>query len=528
MEPARIVYEPLAVFNNDGTLVPVLAAEIPSLENGELASDGKSVTWKLRPDVRWSDGEFFTAADVVFTYDFVTDPEAKAGTVSNYSQIEKIEALDAYTVKITFKDVTPAWWLSFVGNGGVIIPQHVFEAYKGADARKAPANKMPVGTGPYRVREPGIKPQEVLLLGSQVVQTTKIIFEPNPYYRFPDKIAFERIVWRGGGTADEAARLSLQDGSIDLAYDLDLVDTNKLSTLLENSTGKLVAVFGSGVERVLLNRTDPNNASADQEYSSLQVPHPFFSDIKIRQAIAHAINRDAIAKLYGENGLPTHVNLVSPPQYRSPKVFYEYDLGKAKALLKEAGCVDSDGDGILEKDGVKMKLVFQNSVGVIAQQSQKIIQKDLRSIGIDTELKIVDSSIMFGAGASNPDADTRFNADLMMFRFRSSSPDPSSYMKNWTCAAIPQKANNWAGYNDERWCNQEYDTLLEKAKIELDPVVRQNMFIQLNNMLVEDVVMIPVVWRASALGVSQRLTGLAPTPWDSITWNIQDWSFSNP
>lgn len=529
LEPARIVFEPLASFNNDGKLVPILAAEIPSLENGELAADGKSVTWKLRQDVRWSDGQPFTSDDVLFTYSYIINPEVKAATASSYGQVANVEAVDNFAVKISFKDVNTAWAVPFVGNGGVILPRHIFEAYNGANAREAPANTMPIGTGPYQVKAPGIKPQEVLLLGSQVVKTTKIVFEPNPYYRFPDKIVFSQIIWRGGGVVDEAARVSLQEGSVDLAYDLDLVDPTKLAELLKNSDkGKLLAVFGSGVDRILLNHTNPNKASTDGEYSSLQVPHPLFSDKKIRQAIAYAINRDALAQLYGQNGLPTDVNLIAPPQYRSTKVFYEYNLEKANALLDEAGCIDTDGDGYREKDGVKMKVVFQVAVGAIAQQAQKIVQKDFKAIGIDTELKIVDSSIMFGAGTSNPDADTRFNADLMMFRFRSLSPDPSAYMEGWTCASIPQKSNDWSGSNDERWCNPDYDALLEKAKTELDPAKRQEMFIQLNDMLVEDVAMIPTVWRAVALGVNKQLTGIEPTPWDSITWDIQNWHFTTP
>lgn len=527
LEPARIVYEPLASFNNDGVLIPILAAGIPSLENGDLAADGKSVTWKLRQDVKWSDGKPFTADDVVFTYSYINNPDVKAGTKSDYGQINSIEALDNFTVKITFKDVNPAWAVPFVGNGGVILPRHIFEAFNGANAREAPANTMPVGTGPYLVTEPGIKPQEVLFLGSQVVKTTKIVFEPNPYYRFPDKIAFHRIIWRGGGTADEAARRSLQAGDVDLAYDLDLVDLAKLSDLVENSSkGKLVSVFGAAVDRILINHTNPNKQSASGEYSSLEMPHPLFSDKRIRQAVAYAVNRDAIAQLYGDLGLPTYANLVAPPQYHSSSVFYKYDLEKAKALLDEAGCVDTDGDGFREKDGVKMKLVLQNTVGTIQQQIYKIIQRDFNAIGIDTELKMVDSSIMFGSGVSNPDADTRFNADMMIFRYRSLSPDPSAYMESWTCKSIPQKSNDWTGLNDERWCDQNYDALIEQAKTEFNATNRQNMFIKLNDMLVEDVVMIPTVWRAVALGVNKDLAGLNPTPWDSTTWNIYEWHFT--
>ncbi len=529
LEPSRVVYEPLASFNNDGVLVPLLATEIPSILNGDLAQDGKSVTWRLRQDVRWSDGQNFTADDVVFTYNFITDPEVKAVTASNYGQIASVEAPDKFTVKITFKDVNPTWAVPFVGNGGVILPRHIFEPYQGAKASESTINIIPVGTGPYLVKEPGIKPQEVLLLGSQVVKTTKIVFEPNPYYRFPEQIAFQRIIWRGGGSADEAARRSLQMGDVDLAYDLDLVDPVQLAKLLDSSDkGKLISLFGGAVERLLLNRTSPFIASASGEYSSLEVPHPVLSDKKIRQAIAHAIDREAIAKLYGEMALPTEANLVAPPQYKSSNIFYEYDLAKARALLAETGCVDSDGDTYLEKDGTKLKLVLQSAVGTIQSQIQQIIKNDLNNIGIDVELKTVDSSIMFGSGASNPDADTRFSADMMIFRYRSSSPDPSIYMKSWTCAQIPQQANEWKGLNDERWCNKAYDALLQQAINEFDAEKRASLYIQLNDMLIEDVVMIPMVWRAVALGANKNLMGINPTPWDSISWNINEWHFDTP
>lgn len=528
MEPARIVYEPLAAFNKDGTLVPILAAETPSLENGQVASDGKSVTWKLREGLRWSDGESLTADDVVFTYQYITDAEVKANTAADYKQIAIVEALDDLTVKVTFKDVTPGWALPFVGNGGAIIPRHIFEPFKGATARQAPANTMPVGTGPYRVKEPGIKPQEVLLLGAQVVKTTKIVFEPNPYYRFPDKVAFDQLVWRGGGTITEASRQVFEEGSLDLGFTFDALDAATLDALMQNDEkGRIVSVFGSQVERIQVNRTDPNTADKGGEFSSVNVSHPIFSDKRVRQAIAYAIDRETIAGMYGANNRATHVNLVSPPQYKSVSEFYVYDLEKAKALLDEAGIVDKNGDGFREKDGAKVRIVFQSAVNAGQQEMQKLVQKDLKAIGIDVEVKIVDPGIFYGP-PTNPDSITRFNCDMMLARFRSTSPDPGSYMSSWSCAAIPQKANNWSGNNIERWCNAEYDALLAQANKEMDPEKRAQMFIQLNDMLVEDVVMIPVVWRGGALGVSQRLQGLDPTPWDSTTWNIQDWSFNTP
>src|SRR5262245_53412967 len=135
---SRIVYEPLASFDREGNLVPFLAAEIPSLENGEIASDGRSVTWKLKRGVKWSDGEPFTAKDVVFTFKFITNPEVKSTSRESYKLVEGVEAIDDYTVRVTFKDVDPSWYLPFVGAKGMIIPEHVFAAFNNSGAETAP------------------------------------------------------------------------------------------------------------------------------------------------------------------------------------------------------------------------------------------------------------------------------------------------------------------------------------------------------------------------------------------------------
>jgi peptide/nickel transport system substrate-binding protein len=521
-EASRITFEPLATFDKDGNLVPFLAAEIPTLDNGGVAADGKSVTWKLKQDVQWSDGEPFTADDVLFTYEFVSNAEVGAASAGNYSAIESVEVIDDYTVKLNFKDVNPAWALPFVGVQGAVIPRHIYEPYNGPNVQDS-AQVLPVGTGPYRVMPPGIKPQEVLLLGTQLVETNKIDFEPNPFFREPDKPYFSRVEFRGGGTANEAARLSLEDGWVDVAYTLEQLSPEELAQKEQAGQGRLVTNFGARVERVLLNRTDPNEETADGERSSTEFSHPFFSDEKVRQAFAHAIDRETITALFGPVARPTTNNLVAPPQFNSPNTFYEYDLGKAKALLDEAGWVDTDGDGFRDKDGVEMKVDFQTFVGTIPQEIQQIIKAALEELGVEVELKITDSSIMFGPGADNPDSAWRFNADMMQFSVRSASPDPSAYMRYWVCDSVPQKANNWTGNNFERWCSPEYDALLAQSTTEIDPEKRAQLFIQMNDTLIEDVVMIPIAYRADATGVSNTLEGIDLTPWDTNTWNIQDW-----
>jgi len=527
-EAARITYEPLASYDENGELVAFLALEIPSLENGGVAEDGKSVTWKLRPDVSWSDGTAFTAEDVKFTYEYIIDPAVNAQSAYIYGNVENVEATDRFTVKITFKDVTPAWALPFVGIQGVILPKHIFSAYKGANAREAPANTLPVGTGPYRVVAPGIKPQEVLLLGTQIVETNKIVYEANPYYREPDLPYFSKIELRGGGTVGEAARLVLQAGEADYAYYLTPLPIEELEKLQKGGSGALLTKFGSNVERILLNRTDPRQSSPLGERSSLDIPNPFFSDKRVRQAFAYAIDMASIVALYGPLGSMTHNNLVAPLQYNSPNVFYTYDPEKAKALLDEAGWVLDPATNTRSRNGVKLEVTLQAPAatqGTALEQTQQIIKENLRAVGVNVNLKIVDASIIFSDDpASNPDNFLRFTADMQMFGISSDSPDPGPYMQFWTCEQIPQQANNWsAGLNIERWCNPAYDALYRQVITEIDPEKRQELFIQMNDMLIEDVVMIPLVLRGDVSGVNHTLAGVELTPWDMNTWKIKDW-----
>ncbi|MGB8645078.1 MAG: peptide ABC transporter substrate-binding protein [Anaerolineae bacterium] len=527
-EPSRITLEPLASFDKNGILVPFLAAEIPSKDNGELAADGKSVTWKLKQNVKWSDGQPFTADDVLFTYQFATNAKVKAKTASIYKVIKSIDVVDPYTVKLNFTDVNPAWALPFVGVQGAILPKHIYDAYNNENAAKAPANTLPIGTGPYRAVAPGIKPQEVLFLGAQILQTNKIVFEPNPYFREADKPYFSKIEMRGGGTVDEAARLVFEDGSVDYAYNMGKLAPTDLANLAKSTTGQLVTNFGAKVDRIMLNRTDPRQATSDGERSSLKFPHPFFADPLVRQAFAYAINREAMAALYGPVGKPTTNDLVAPPQYASPNAFYNFDLKKAADLLDQAGWKDVNNTGVREKNGVKMKVTYVTP-STHFPQIRQIVQDALKSIGVDVELKIVDSGILFAdCGASNPDGDTCFNADMQEFAIRSVNPDPSAYMQNWTCAQIPQKANNWVGGNDERWCSPDYENLFQQSQTELDPAKRAQLIIQMNDMLTKDVVMIPVVYLADAQGVSRTIQGVDLTPWDMNTWNIKDWRRVTP
>ena len=508
-EASRITLEPLATFDNNNQLIPFLAAEIPTVENGGIAEDGKSVTWKLKQDIKWSDGTPFTAADVVFTYEYVANPQVAAVSKGNYDVVASVEAIDDYTVKVNFRDVNPAWYLIFVGAQGMILPKHIYQSYNGENAREAPANLKPVGTGPYQVVE--FKPGDT------------VIYEPNPEFREADTLGFERVELKGGGDATSAARAVLQTGDADYAYNLQ-VEAPILEELEAAGKGKVVANFGALMERIIINHSDPNKATDDGERSSIKFPHPFFSDFKVRQALALAIDRDTIAKqLYGITGKVTPNFLVAPQQYVSADTSYEYNLEKANQLLDESGWRDTNGNGIRDKDGVEMSIVFQTSVNPLRQKTQAVIKQGLESIGMEVELKSIDASVYFSSDPQNNQTLERFYADLQMFTTGNTNPDPGTYMKFYICEEIPQKVNSWSGYNNSRYCNPQYDQLWQQSNVELDTQKREEIFIQMNDLLVNEVVGIPLVHRADVVAFSNDITGYELTPWDMRTWDIMNW-----
>jgi peptide/nickel transport system substrate-binding protein len=518
---SRIIYEPLASFNKQGQLIPFLAAEIPSLDNGEVAKDGKSVTWKLKHDVKWSDGEPFTAKDVAFTYQYVSNPDVGSVNASVYRPIDHIETPDDFTVRIMFKDIDPAWALPFVGVKGVILPEHVFAQYNNAGAASAPTSFAPVGTGPYRLKE--YRNEDVLQIGDDVVNTVKLIYEPNPFYRDAGNLHFKQVTLQGGGDATDAAKAVLNDGIVDFSWNLQLDDAT-LTALESKGIGKVVPIAGSYVERIMVNFTDPNHETAEGERASTQFPHPFLTDLQVRQAMNIAIDREKIAAIYGRAGQATGNILVAPTNYASPNTSYAFDLKRAAQLLDQAGWADSDGDGVRDKNGVSLSVLFQTNINPIRQQIQDIVNHDFESIGIHVENKMIDSSIYFGTDVANDNTSDHFYADLEGFAWGNKVPDPGAYMRALTCAEASQKANDWSNTNTGRYCNPAYDALYEKSMTELDPAKRAKLFIEMNDLAVNDVAFIPLVASANVSAIRNDIDGYDTTPWDAETWNIANWS----
>jgi peptide/nickel transport system substrate-binding protein len=500
---SRVVYEPLFSIASDGEFIPILAEEIPSLENGGRSPDGTWTIWRLKHGVVWHDGQPFTADDVIFTWEFISDPATATTSRGQYENIRRIDKLDEHTVKVVFTEPTPRWYVS----GGQILPKHLFAEYTGQRAREAPYNLAPVGTGPYKIA--AFKPGDVAL------------YELNPHYHVPNRPFFDIVELKGGGDAISAARAVIQTGEFDFAWNTQ-VEKDVMERLQQQGRKGTFRMFpGTSVENIKLNRTDPWT-EVEGERSSVKVPHPFFTDLRVRQAYAAAVDRRSIAEhLYGAAGQPTGNFLNAPKQFASPNTRWEFDLEKAAQWLEQAGW-QRGSDGIRHKDGRRMTVLFQTAANHVRQRTQAIVKKALEQVGVAVELKAISSSVFFASDPGNPDTNSHFYADMQMFA-NSLGFDPQGTMRQFVSWEIAQKANNWAGRNVVRWANAEYDRLWKQADGELDPVKRAALFIRMNDLLIEDVVVIPVVWRKEVSAVSHTLRGLALSPWDSILWDLAFW-----
>lgn len=502
---SRLFYEPLASWDVDGHLNPILAAEIPSIKNGGLAADGKSVTWKIKSGVKWHDGKPLTADDFVFTWAYASDPATAAVSITAYSDLT-VEKVDDLTIRLLFNKPTPFWANAFVGAYGCVIPKHLFADYKGSKSREAPTNLAPVGTGPYKFVE--FKPGD--LVRGQL----------NPDYHMPNRPHFDTIDMKGGGDAVSAARAVIQTGEFDFAWNMQVED-EVLLRLEKGGKGKTTYAVGGDIEFIAINFTDPN-VEVDGERSSMKTKHPTLSDPAVRQALALLVDRASVKKaIYGRAGRTTANYLNGPDDFVSKNTKWEFNVEKAIALLEQAGW-KAGADGIREKDGKKLKFVYQTSTNGPRQKTQAIVKQACQKAGIEVELKSVVASVFFSSDVANPDTYSKFYADIEEFQIPMTQPDPALHMKRYISSQVASKDNKWQGQNFPRWVNKDYDAAIDAAETEIDPVKRAALYIKCNDMLWQDTVFIPVMHR---LTVDASANALRPviSGWANRTDNIQDW-----
>jgi peptide/nickel transport system substrate-binding protein len=505
LDGSRLFYEPLASWHPDGELVPILAAEVPSVANGGVAADGRSVTWKLKRNVRWHDGKPFTADDVVFTWEYVSDPATAAVTAGGYRAMAASK-LDDYTVRIAFTQPTPFWADAFVAGNGLILPKHVFAPFKGSRSREAPANLKPVGTGPYVFVD--FKPGD--LVRGRI----------NPDYHEPNRPHFDAVEMKGGGDAVSAARAVLQTGEFDHAWNVQVED-EILRRLESGGKGRVVVFPAPQIEYLMLNRADPwTEMQGERAHASSR--HPVLTDRAVRDALDLLVDRNGIREhIYGRLGVATRNFINMPARFVSPRRDFEFNPDKANRVLEEAGW-KRGGDGVRAKNGRRLALVFQTAINAPRQKTQQVIKQACQKAGIALELKAVAPSVYFSSDEGNNDTANKFYCDLEMHAIGMGRPDPNFLMNQFCSWEIAARANRWQGRNVTRWRSDEYDSLYRAAEQEMDPVKRAALFIRMNDLVIEDHVVIPIVNRPGAAARSLKLSNTL-SGWDNTTWLLKDW-----
>ena len=513
LESASMIVEPLARYNDTGALVPYLAAEIPTVSNGGVSEDLTSITWKLKEGLLWSDGTAVTSADVAFTAQYCMNPEGGCAQASKFDGVQSVEAIDDLTVKVTFDSPTPNPYGPFAGAQSPIIQAAQFADCLGAKAPECTdANFGPIGTGPFVVTD--FRTNDVIQMAA------------NENFRVAGQPAFATVTFKGGGDATAAGRAVMETGEFDYAWNMQLAP-DVLASMADGGVGTPISAFGTLVERLEMNLTNPSSDLPEGERGTVAHPHPFLSEFDVRHALSMAIDRELLVEVgYGQAGRPT-CNLVPGPEiYASTDNTgcLTQDIEGAKALLTGAGWVDSNGDGVREKDGVELRILYQTSTNAVRQDFQALIKEWWGEIGVETELRNLDASVFFGGDPGSPDTFQKFYADVEMYANNFDGTDPQAYLAAYRCGGEPKPSSQWQGENINRFCDPAYDALIDELGATADIGKRGDLMREMNNMLTRDTMtIVPLVDRGRVSAKANTLGGVVLNTWDSELWNVADW-----
>lgn len=513
VEASSIILEPLARYDNTGALVPYLAKDIPTVANGGVSEDLTTITWKLKEGLLWSDGTAVTAADAVFTSEYCMHPEGGCAQLSKYNGVQSVAALDDLTIQIIFEGPQPNPYGPMVGGQSPILQAAQFADCLGARAPECTeANFGPIGTGPFVVTD--FRTNDVIQL------------EANTNYRDASKPAFATVTFKGGGDATAAGRAVLETGEFDYAWNLQLAP-DVIASMAAAGMGTPVSAFGTLVERIEMNLTNPSPDLPPETRSTAAEPHPFLSEEAVRRALSMAIDRELLVEVgYGQAGRAT-CNLVPGPEIYASldnTGCLVQDIDGANALLDKAGWVDSNGNGIRDKDGVELNILFQTSTNAVRQDFQALIKDMWDQIGVNTELRNIDASVFFGGDPGSPDTFEKFYADVEMYANNFDGSDPQSYLGGYTCDKAPRPETQWQGENINRFCDPAYDALVVELQQTADIAERSRIARKLNDMLTKDrMVIVPLVDRGRVSAHANSLGGVVLNTWDSELWNVADW-----
>jgi peptide/nickel transport system substrate-binding protein len=462
-----MVFNGLVKYDKEINIVGDLA------ESWDIEEGGLVIVFKLRKGVKWHDGMPFTSTDVIFTYKRLIDPNVKTPYSSDFERVKSIEAPDEYTVKVTYKEpFSPA--LSSWGMW--MMPEHLL---KDEDLNKTAFSRHPVGTGPYKFK--AWKTGEKIELVSN-----HEYFEGRPY--------IDRYVYRI--IPDEATMfLEVETEGVDLSLLSPLQFTRQTGNSFFKSHYNKFRYPGFGYTYMGYNLSDPK-----------------FSDRRVRQAIDYAVDKNKIinAIFFGLAKVTTGPFVMDSWAYNRDVKGRPYDAAKAKALLKEAGWEDQDGDGWLEKDGKEFEFTLLVNQGNDERlRCSQMIQKYLKDVGIRMKIRVLEWSALINDFINK----RRFEAVLMGWFL---SRDPDCY-DIWHSSRTKEGEFNFIGYS-----NEEVDRLLEEGRRTFDQTRRAQLYHTIHSLIHEDEPCL-FLYSAEMLPiVNKRFRGVEPSP-IGIGYNFIKW-----
>jgi peptide/nickel transport system substrate-binding protein len=476
------------VYDENNAPVPVLVTELPSVGNGGVSEDGLVITMNLRDDTVWSDGDSLDSADFIFTYDMIMDPANTVASQYPYDLLESIEAPDDRTVVMTFAEPFVPWMATMWGE---LIPEHVLRSVYDAEGTidAAPWNSEPtVGAGAYVFDE-----WESGSFARFVANENHWLGRPNI-----DEIFVQFV-------PDDASQVAaLQAGDGDLGTFISYADVPPLQ-----EAGVKIVTVASGYN--------------EGWYPMfMEGVHPALQDVRVRQAIALAFDRFTLNEdlLLGLT-LPAATYWDNTPFIDPSLEPWPFDPTRANELLDEAGWIDSNGDGVRDKDGVELVLKHGATIREVRQDTQAVAQQQLADVGIQLDIQSFDADFFF---ADYGDAGPCTNGDLDICEWSdtTSYPDPDIYY--WLCDEIPSDEYPTGG-NWQALCDEELDALFQASAAEVDPDKRQEMFHEISRIMHENVYWLgiwqdPDIWALSSRVQNAKLSGVHPF------YNIMEWDLS--
>ncbi len=503
---AGFVEEGLVDVDPDGEYYPVLAKEVPSVENGLVSEDGLTVRYNLLEDVVWSDGEPFTCDDVLFTWEVAVNPESGAVNTTGFDKIASITCEDDHSAVVQFSE----FYAPFKDIFTFVLPRHA--TGDPAQMQEWEFNWNPIGTGPFKLES--------------WTSGDSLVFVANENYRGqPDKPHLDKLIVRII-PSQEVGKALITSGEIHFLWDLTEADVPEFR---DNPNITVNSAPGPGTERLVLNLADPTLDATDDPLNN---PHPLLGDLRVRQAIQYGIDKQFIVDelLYGATTVGVSELSLGWAQCDIPPS--EYNPDKARELLEEAGFTDQDGDGIREchgclyaEEGTPLRLKYQTTSGnQLREESQQLILEMMADIGIEFYIENVPSSELFGSWASGAFR-KHGQFDVLMYT-TSDSIDPHAQMDGYFHKdKMPTEANGGNGFNYSRWVNDIASEAIDRAGASPDPAVRKENYQIACEQIAAELPHIYLYDRAEIHLTRSNVKGYQVNVWSphDQSWNAADW-----